>query len=393
MKAITSSFGAAALASLLLLSGCSFLGSNSAKPQPLELGALEPLLAVRQAWTAQIGPLERLPLQVNVTDTLVTVASSAGTVAAIDARTGGDLWRIQVGESLAAGVGSDGKRAAVVTSGNELVVLADGRSLWRQRLPAQVYTAPLVAGGRVFVLAADRSLSAFDATTGKRLWSQTRTGEPLVLRQAGLLIPVGDTLVVGMAGRMVGFNPDNGTVRWEAPLATSRGTNDVERLVELVGDSSRIGSSVCARAFQAAVGCVQTERGSVAWSHKAQGATGLTGDEKMLFGTESNGFVQAWQRADGARAWTFEALQHRKLTAALLLGRSVVVGDDAGLVHLLSREDGQPLSRITTDGSGIAATPVVAAQTLVVVTRNGTVYGFRPQPAPSTPASAQEGKK
>jgi outer membrane protein assembly factor BamB len=62
----------------------------------------------------------------------------------------------------------------------------------------------------------------------------------------------------------------------------------------------------------------------------------------------------------------------------LLLGRSVVVGDDTGLVHLLSRTDGSPLNRIATDGSGIAAAPAVAADTLVVVTRNGGVYGFRP---------------
>ena len=59
-------------------------------------------------------------------------------------------------------------------------------------------------------------------------------------------------------------------------------------------------------------------------------------------------------------------------------GRLVVVGDDAGLVHLLSRTDGSPLNRLATDGSAIAAAPVVAADTLVVVTRNGGIYGFRP---------------
>jgi hypothetical protein len=32
-----------------------------------------------------------------------------------------------------------------------------------------------------------------------------------------------------------------------------------------------------------------------------------------------------------------------------------------------------------TDGSAIAAAPVVASNTLVVVTRNGGIYGFVPQ--------------
>lgn len=369
--------GVLALASAVLLSGCSLWGGSS-KPKPLELGTMEPVLAVRQAWVSKVGLVDRLALAVHVNGTVVTMASDAGTVAAIDARTGGDVWRAQLGRSLIAGVGSDGQRAAVVSDSNELIVVADGREVWRQPLTAQAYTAPLVAGERVFVLAADRSLAAYDAATGQRLWRQQRQGEPLVLRQPGVLMAVGDTLVAGMAGRMVGFNPDNGTVRWEAPVATPRGTNDVERLVELVAPVSRVDDSVCVRAFQAAVGCVNTARAATQWSQAANGATGIDGDGTLLFGTESNGFVQAWRRADGARAWSYDRLQYRKLTAPLLLGRSVVVGDDVGWVHLLSREDGQPLNRFATDNSGIAATPVVAANTLVVVTRNGAVYGFRP---------------
>jgi outer membrane protein assembly factor BamB len=93
----------------------------------------------------------------------------------------------------------------------------------------------------VFRAGADRSVTAFDGQTGRRLWSQQRPGEPLVLRQAGVLLAVGDTLVAGLAGRLVGMNPVNGSVRWDAPIATPRGTNDVERLVDLVGGVSRDG--------------------------------------------------------------------------------------------------------------------------------------------------------
>ena len=87
----------------------------------------------------------------------------------------------------------------------------------------------------------------------------------------------------------------------------------------------------------------------------------------------------AWRADTGDRAWSADQLRWRRLTGPLVLGRSVVVGDNTGLVHLLSREDGSPLNRLTTDGSGIAATPVVAANTLVVVTRSGGVYGFVPE--------------
>lgn len=361
------------------LAGCSlWSGGGSAKPAPADLGANVAVLGVRQAWTARVGNVAGLPLDVHALGNVVTVASSDGVVAAIDARTGGDVWRTTLGEPLSAAVGSDGKSAAVVSRNNALIVLEAGRERWRETLAAQVFTPPLVAGGRVFVLSADRSVSAYDATTGRRLWAQQRPGEALVLRQAGVLLAVGDTLVVGLSGRLVGLNPDNGSVRWEAPLASPRGTNDVERLVELVGRTSKVGDSVCARSFQAAVGCVNTARGSVAWTQPASGAEGVHGDADALFGVESNGTVLAWRRSDGSRLWGVDRLKHRKLTAPLLLGRSVVIGDDTGLVHLLSRTDGSPLNRIATDGSGIAAAPAVAADTLVVVTRNGSIYGFRP---------------
>lgn len=368
------------VAASLLLGGCSMWGGAS-KAKPLELGPMEPALQVRQAWRAQVGEVGALPLTVQVQGDSVLLASLDGQVTALDARTGQSQWRVALGQPLLAGVGSDGRHTAVVTQGNALVGLAQGRELWRQNLTAQVYTAPLVAGERVFVQAADRSLAAFDAATGKRLWRQSyqaRQGEALVLRQSGVLMAVGDTLVVGWGGRLVGVHPDNGMVRWEAPVATPRGTNDVERLVELVGPVSREGRQLCVRAFQAAVACVDASRGQTLWSEKAQGATGVAGDAQRLFGTESNGIVQSWQRSDGKRGWSYEALQHRKLTAPLLLGRSVVVGDDAGWVHLLSAQDGQPLNRLATDGSAITATPVVAANTLVVVTRKGAVYGWRP---------------
>ncbi len=360
------------------LAGCSLFGSKSEKPKPADLGANIPLIGVSQVWSTQLGSANSLPLGIHVHDATVTVASTDGTILAADARTGNELWRTKLSVPLTAGVGSDGRWTAVVSQGNELVVLETGREQWREPIPAQVYTAPLVAGKRIFVLAADRTVLAFDAATGRKLWSQPRSGEALVLRQPGVLMAVGDTLVAGLSGRLVGMSPDNGSVRWESPIANPRGTNDVERLVELVAPASRVDQNVCARAFQAGVGCVNVRNAAVQWTQKSSGAQGLDGDASALYGTQSNGSVTAWRRNDGEAVWTTQRLAYRQLTAPLLLGRSVVVGDGSGLVHLLSRDDGSPLTRLETDGSGIQVHPVEAAGTLVVVTRKGRIYGFRP---------------
>lgn len=358
-----------------MLAACS---SGAKKPEPTPLQPVTALVAARQSWSVRMGPVS-FALQVAVTGAGAAVADDAGNVALLQPQTGREIWRLALNTPIAAGVGSDGKVVAVVTQDNEVVAMQDGRELWRQRLAAQSFTAPFVAGARVFVLAADRSVSAFDGQTGRRLWTQQRPTEPLVLRQSGVMLAVGDTLVVGLAGRLVGLNPLNGSVRWEAPIASPRGINDVERLVDLVGRVSRQGDVVCARAFQASVGCVNAARGNLLWTKPANGVQGIDGDDRLLFGTEADGTVVAWRRADGERAWASESLRHRGLTAPLVVGRSVAIGDLAGFVHLLAREDGALLNRLPTDGSAMAAPPVLAGTTLITVTQKGGIYGFEPQ--------------
>ena len=364
-----------AIGFVALLAGC-FGGAT--KPQPAELQPVTALVSARQSWNTRIGKVD-FPLDIAVSGNSVAVASGDGTIALLDASTGREFWRAALNTPVAAGVGSDGKVLAVVTKANEVVALQDGREIWRQKLNAQAFTAPFVAGARVFVLAADRSVTAFDGQTGRKLWTQQRPNEPLVLRQSGVMLAVGDMLVVGLAGRLAGLSPVNGSVRWEAPIASPRGINDVERLVDLVGRVSRDGDNVCARAFQASIGCVNAARGSLLWTKPANGMQGIHGDDRTLFGTEADGTVIAWRRTDGERSWTTDRLRYRSLTAPLVVGRSVAVGDFSGFIHLLSREDGSLLNRLPTDGSAIAAAPVLAGNTLIAVTHNGGVYGFKPE--------------
>ena len=179
----------------LLLAGCA---AGSARPTPAELGPNVDLIGVRQAWQLKLSAVN-FPLQVHVQGGQVLLAGSDGALVTLDAASGREVGRARVDATLSAGVGSDGRVSAVVTRANQVVALEEGRELWRHQLGTQSYTAPLVAGGRVFVLGADRSLVALDGRTGTRLWALQRPAEPLVLRQAGVLLPVGNTLVAGLS--------------------------------------------------------------------------------------------------------------------------------------------------------------------------------------------------
>ena len=105
----------------------------------------------------------------------------------------------------------------------------------------------------------------------------------------------------------------------------------------------------------------------------------LAGDGESVFGVDETGQLVAMRQSDGEQRWLVDRLRYRQLSAPLALGRSVVVGDESGLVHLISRADGSALTRLSTDGSAISIAPVEASGTLVVVTRKGGVFGFQPE--------------
>ncbi|HEY6087576.1 MAG TPA: outer membrane protein assembly factor BamB [Burkholderiaceae bacterium] len=362
-----------AFAFALVLAGC---GSDKPKPTPLE--AITPQIAGRPVWSARLEGAAP-GLIVAARDGEFTVAGADGSVVALQADTGREVWRGTAGARLTAGVGSDGRYAAVVTRDNEVVVLERGEVRWRSRLTSRVSTAPLVAGERVFVMGVDRVVQAFDALDGRLLWTLQRPGEPLTLSQPGVVAAFKDTLLVGQGQRLTGIDPLRGTVRWEVALANPRGTNEVERLSDLTGPALRIGDMVCARSFQVGVGCANAQLASLLWTRNVGGVQAIGGDADLVVGADASDRITAWRANNGDLAWDNENLRYRGLSGPLVVGRTVIFGDVEGQVHFLDRADGKTLLRLPTDGSPVVGVPVRAGNTILVVTRKGGLFAFRPE--------------
>lgn len=356
-----------------MLAACS---STPDKPTPTALTPLTSQRTVTPLWSAQVGPVGNV-LAMNTASGRLAVVSQNGLVSVMNAETGSLTWQFPLNTPISAGIGGDGLRYAVVTQANELVTLSDGKVLWRAKLPANAFTTPLVAGGRVFALTTDRTVLAFDGATGQRLWSQQRSGEALVVRQAGILTTFQENLLVGLSGRLVAMSPSNGVSRWESTVGSSRGTNEVERLVDLVAGVSRVNNVVCARAYQTAVSCVDATRGSVVWTRAAQGHVGVTGNETWVFGSETDGKFFAWNRTSGQVAWQTDSLRFRGLTAPSFADGQLLVGDELGWLHWLDPKNGQTLARVQLDSSGIAATPLRVGKNWVSVSKNGLLQAYR----------------
>lgn len=371
---MTVRLAAAALLSAILsvLTACS-----SDRPKPSALEKYEPKIAGRAVWNTRLGAVGPT-LVPAARDGLFFVASADGDLQALQADTGTVVWQARIADGIAAGVGTDGRVVSVVTRGNEVVALDKGRELWRKRLPSSVVTPPVVAGERVFVMAVDRSVHAFDALDGRRLWTLQRPGDPLTLALPGVLTSLRNSLLVGQGVRLLAVDPLRGSVQWEVPMASPRGTNEVERLADLVGPPVRVGDRICARAFQSAVSCVDAARGALLWTRGTGGANAVGGDAERVFGADASDRLTAWNALSGDVVWSHERLLYRGLSGALALGPVVVFGDSEGYLHFLSATTGEQQLRLPTDGSGIVGTPVLSGSTLLAVSKSGRLFAFRP---------------
>jgi outer membrane protein assembly factor BamB len=375
---------AAALAAVAFVAGCA---DDANKPTPLE--PLEAKIAGHQVWKMSLssfGSLSALagnagfgPQGIAVAGNNFVIGALNGALVSVDADSGKENWRADAGGRLSTGVGTDGRYTAVVTRDGDLVTLDGGKVAWRQHLGSPVVTAPFVAGERVFVLGVDRSVQAFDAVDGKKLWVYAKAGDALTLSQAGVLTSWQDTLLFGLGARLTALDPLKGTVRWEVPVATPRGTNEVERLADLVGPASRVGSVYCIRAFQNGIGCVDAERATALWSINLSGGQSVGSDEEYVFAGDASDRLSARRRSSGESVWLSDKFQHRKLSGMLSIGKVLVFGDYDGYVHFLDRATGAPMLRLPTNGSQIVGTPMRAGNTLAVTTVDGDVYAFRPE--------------
>ncbi|TDP84636.1 Beta-barrel assembly machine subunit BamB [Aquabacterium commune] len=359
--------------SLALALGLSACGASKPKPAPLE--SLSNATRLAPAWSVRVGEVAPT-FALAVSADAVAVANVDGSIVSLDLQTGRERWRAQAKTELSAAVGSDGRYAAVVSANNDLMLFDQGKLLWTERQPGRVLTAPVVAGERVFVQALDRSVRAYDALDGRYLWLYQRPGaEPLALATRSVIEAFRDTLLVGQGNRMVGLDPVKGTPRFDVSVGTPRGTNEVERLADLVGPLARVDDEACVRAFQFSVACLELNRGSVRWSRPQAGTQAVAANLQLVVGADSTDRLSAWKVENGDSVWRIDRFVNRGLSAPALWGDRIAVADAQGYLHILSQADGRTLTRTELDAP-VAGAPLVVQGKLLLVTRKGTVYAF-----------------
>lgn len=361
----------------LVLGGCALFGRSKEPPAPLPAPAAGgPRVA--SVWSLSLGRQSGIGFAPVAIGDSVWAATQDGTVAKVGIDTGRPVWRVQLGKPLTAGVGTDGTTTVVAARDGTLIALDDqGRIRWTASIGGEVVTPPAVADNLVLLRTTDNRVLTFEADSGRRRWTFSRQNPPLVLRHSGGVAMIPGAAFVGMpGGRIVALALNNGAPRWEVPLSQPRGTTELERIADVVGSPLIIGRELCAATYQGRIGCLELATGTSVWLRDFSTAVGLDVDPRGVVAPDDSDVVHAFDRG-GAPQWQNRAFARRRLSAPLIVGATIAIGDLEGNVLWLSRSDGtlQAISR--TDGRPIVAPPAAVGTTLVVQTSGGSLLAFR----------------
>jgi outer membrane protein assembly factor BamB len=175
-------------------------------------------------------------------------------------------------------------------------------------------------------------------------------------------------------GKLLALDVKNGTLGWEANVATPKGATELERIADVTSLPVVDGKQVCAVAFQGRVACFELQRGTLLWSRDFSSLAGLELDEEYLYLTDDKGSVQALDKTTGASIWKQDKLATRFPSGPARVGAYVGIVDAEGYLHLLDPRTGALVGRVATDGSAALSQPYGDGDAIIWQSAAGNLF-------------------
>ncbi len=301
-------------------------------------------------------------------------------MSAFDAVTGESLWETGLNLPITGGPGG-GTGLIVVGTRDALVValnVADGSVAWKSSVSSEILSAPEVAEGVVIVRSVDGQIYGLNASDGSRLWVYQHSVPVLTLRGAGDPVIVDDKVIMGLAnGKLVALSLKDGQLLWERTIAVPRGRTELDRLVDIDAEPVAYEDYLYTVAYNGRMAAVWLEDGDILWNREMSSHAGLGVDEEAVYVTDAEGYVWALDRRTGGSLWRQSKLLRRRVTAPVPYRDYVVVGDFAGYLHWMAKEDGHFAGRIQVVDEEIVNAPVIANDILYVYGMEGSLKAIR----------------
>ncbi len=339
-------------------------------------------------------------------DGKVFLMDAEGRVAALDARSGAQLWRTATNpgdnkrDRLAFGGGvayADGK--LYVASGYRQVMQMDagtGAIGWRAKTSESIHGAPTVSGGRMFVVALDNTLLTFDIATGAPSWTYQALSESSRILSASSPAISGDTVVSAFgSGELVALRTANGNDLWNEALSRASRTSALSEIRDIPGRPAIYQGDVFAVSHSGVFAATDLRTGQARWTLPVVGVTAPWPAGDVVYVVSKNGEVICASRENGQIFWMrplnegFKAKrkggvfglggqkQNRPIWSGPLLAndRLLIVGQTGEMV-VLNAKTGEITKRIDLKGSSITS-PIAMGDMVYVVTQEADLIAIR----------------
>lgn len=369
------------------LAGCTFLRqylpeSDTSEP-PMELVEFEPEIGVEVLWSAKIGKGTKdryLRLPLSFVDGSVIAADYEGQVKAFDPLSGEQLWEAKLDLPITGGPGG-GDGLVVVGTEDALVVALDaanGSPVWQTTVSSEILSPPGVGKGVVVVRSGDGQIYGLDASDGSRLWVYQRNVPVLTLRGAAAPVIVDRNVIIGLAGgKLVALSLSDGQLQWERTIVVPRGRTELDRLVDIASEPVVDGRYLYTVTYNGRIAAVWLADGDIHWTREMSSHAGISVDGEVIYVTDTEGHVWALESRTGASLWRQSKLLRRQPTAPVPYQNYIVVGDFAGYIHWMAKEDGRFVARTEVAEEGIVNDPLVIDDILYVNSEGGDLKAIK----------------
>jgi outer membrane protein assembly factor BamB len=315
-------------------------------------------------------------------------------ISAFDAENGKLLWRIDprleggeedgFGGGLAYAAGS-----LFVSTGFGHVLALDpsnGAERWRQDIGIPMRAAPVVAGGRIFVVTYDNQLWALSATDGAVQWSNAGIAETAGLLGAATPAVDNDIVIAPYSsGELLALRVENGRTMWSDSLGAQRpGAGSLAALNDINGSPVIDRGVVYAISHGGRLVAIDVRTGSRVWEKDISGLNTPWIAGEYLFVVTVDGDVVCLSRRNGRVKWVhslprFVDGSHEEpifWNGPLLLSDRLIVLGSNGDALAISPYSGRLLGRLEMP-HGVRVAPVAANGTLYVLTDDGYLVALR----------------
>ncbi|MEC9346186.1 MAG: PQQ-binding-like beta-propeller repeat protein [Pseudomonadota bacterium] len=368
-------------------------GTAQAAMQHLSLPA-----GLTQAWSADIGSGadtgERIVARPVVADGRIYTMDPRARVSAFDTATGRQVWRTglarrsedlgEIGGGLAIG---EGRLVASTAYGDVFSLELDtGRYHWKATVDGPIRGAPTIANNRVYVVASENRLKALDIENGQEVWQHQGIIEAAEL--VGTPPPsVSGPFVIApySSGEIYALRTDTGQALWSDQLVRARRITPLGSINDVDGQPVIDGERVYAIAQGGYLAAYDLRRGNRIWDQDMAGrqTPWIVGDFVYVITSESE--LVCLSARDGGIRWVTQMPKYKDeedkrgritWTGPVLAGDRLIIAGDEGTIWSMSPYDGSALGRIRVSG-GVTVPPIVAGNSLYVVTTKGKLIAWR----------------